>query len=113
MAVQITQLFPATQLTNAAATIYTVPSSPATTTLARGRVRFTNTDSASHSVTAYAIQAAGTSSAANCFANAETIAPNTHIDMDVPMLAAGGFIQALADAASKVTMTALDGILFS
>ena len=113
MTVTITQLFPATQLTNAAATIYTAPTTPTTTTVARVRVRFANTDSASHAVTAYAIQTGGTASAANCCCNAETIAANAHLDLDMPQLGPAGFYQAFADVASKVTITCLDGIIFS
>ena len=113
MAVLITQLFAPSQLTASAVTIYTVPTFPASTTLARGRLRFTNTDTSSRAVTVYAIQSGGSATAANCCANAETIAPNSHVDIDIPVLAAGGFIQALADVTTKVTVHALDGILFS
>lgn len=113
MAVQITPLFSPVQLTGSAATIYTLPSAPTTLTLARGRVRFTNTDTAARAVTAYAIPFGGTATAANTFLNAETIAPNQHLDVDLPVLAPGGFIQAFADVTLKVTMFCIDGILFS
>jgi hypothetical protein len=113
MAIQITQLFAPSQLGVAAATIYTVPLSPPSTVLMRGRVRFTNTDNGSHAVTAYAIQSGGTASAANCFLAAESIPPNSHLDVDLPVLASGGLIQAFADVAGKVTITQLDGVLFS
>lgn len=111
MSVFVSQLFAATQLTGSAATIYTVPSNAVA--LAAARVRFTNTDTAVHTVTAYAIQSGGTASAANAFMNAEGIAPNTHLDVDVPVLTAAGFIQAFADTTQKVTMFSLGGILFS
>lgn len=113
MTVQVVQLFAPAQLTGSAATIYTVPATPANIVLARGRIRFTNTDTIGHAVTAYAIQSGGTASATNEFMSAETIAPNTHLDVDLPVLAAGGFYQAFADVASKVTALSLDGILFS
>jgi plastocyanin len=113
MAVQVLQLFAPVELAAAAATIFTVPSLPSTTVLARGRVRFTNTDTASHAVTAYAIQSGGSAVVADCFMNAESIAPNTHLDIDLPVLAAGGFMQAFADTANKVTVLQLDGTLFS
>lgn len=113
MALLFSQLFAPTVMTTSAATLYTVPSSPASSLLKNGRMRFTNTDTASHSITAYAIQSGGTATAANCFANAETIAPNSHLDIDVPALAAGGFLQAKADAATSVTAFALDGVVFS
>lgn len=113
MAVQITPLFAPTQLTAAAATIYTLPVSPSTLALARGRVRFTNTDTAARAVTAYAITVGGTASAANEFLPATSIAPNTYLDVDLPVLAPGGFIQAFADVTLKVTMFCIDGVLFS
>lgn len=113
MAVQITPLFAPTQLTGAAATIYTLPSAPTTLTLARGRARFTNTDTAARAVTAYAVPVGGTAGAGNAFMNAVSIAPNAYLDVDLPVLAPGGFIQAFADVTLKVTMFCIDGILFS
>ncbi len=113
MTVQILPLFGPAVLTTAAVTIYAVPATPPTITLSRGRVRFTNTTNSSHSVTAYGIPLAGSASAANCFAFAETIAGNAHLDMDLPVLGPGGLFQALADANTSVTVHLLDGILFS
>lgn len=113
MTVQVTQLFAAAQLTGSAATYYTVPAQPAQVVLGNARLRFTNTDTASHTVTAYAIQSGGSASAANAFLNAESIAPNSHLDVDMPVLAASGFLQAFADTNAKVTMFSLGGILFS
>ena len=113
MTIQITALFAPVQLTGTAATIYTVASSPGTLTLARGRVRFTNTDTVARAVTAYAIPSGGTAGASNSFMNATTIPPNDFRDVDVPVLGPGGFIQAFADVTLKVTMFCIDGILFS
>jgi hypothetical protein len=113
MAILIAPLFAPSQLTASAATIYTVPATPATSTLSRGRVRFTNTDTASRAITAYAVPSGGTAGVSNVFMNAESLAANAHVDVDVPLLGAGGTIQAFADVASKVTIHALDGILFS
>lgn len=112
MAVQITNLFNPVQLTSTAVTLYTVAATPATLVLTRGRIRFTNTDSAGHSVTAYAIPSGGSPTVTNCFLNAEAIAANAHLDSDVPLLGPGGFIQAKADAAN-VSASPLDGVLFS
>jgi hypothetical protein len=113
MSLTVTQLFAPTQLTTGNQIIYSVPSTPSTSVLKNGAVRFTNTSSAAVTVTAYACQQGSTPTAANAFANAESIAPNTHLDMPVPMLAAGGFIEASASAGTSVTMFALDGVLFS
>lgn len=113
MAVSVSQLFAPTVATTGAATLYTAPSVPTTSTLSRGRIRFTNTSSGSVSVTAYAIQAAGTASPTNCFMNQVSIAQNTHLDVDVPVLGPGGFIQVLASALTSITVTQLDGLIFS
>lgn len=113
MALTFIQPFAPAALTNAAATYYTVPASPTSSLLRNGRVRFTNTDSAAHTVTAYAIPSAGSASAANCIANAEAIAPNTHLDLDLPLMKAGDFLQAKADANTSVTIVILDAVLFS
>jgi hypothetical protein len=113
MAVQVTALFAPTVLTGTVATIYTAPASPATTVLAQGRVRFTNTSNASRAITAYAVPAAGTAGAGNCFMLAEALAPNTHVDVALPLLGPSGTFQAFADTASDVTVFPLSGTLFS
>ena len=113
MAVSIGVLFNPTVLTGSAATIYTVPSTPSSTTLINGRVRFTNTSNATQAVTWYAVPNGGSAGAGNCQGNAETIAANAHLDIDVPLLGPGGFLQAFAGNASEVTMSALAGILTS
>jgi hypothetical protein len=113
MALTFTRLFAPTVLTTAAATIYTCPASPASSLLPNGRVRFTNTTAGAITVTAYAVPLAGSAAAGNCFINAESIAPNAHLDVDVPMLAAGDFLQALASANTSITMTAIYGTVFS
>jgi hypothetical protein len=113
MAVSIGVLFAPTVLTGSAATVYTVPATPATTTLINGRVRFTNTSSASRAITLYVVPSGGTGGAGNCQMNAEALAQNTHVDVDLPIMGPGGFIQAFADAASDVTISALAGILTS
>lgn len=112
-ALTITRLFAPTQLTASAATIYAAPANPASSVLQGGRVRFTNTDTSVHTVTAYAVPSGGTASAANCFMNAESLSPNTHLDIDVPQLAAGDFFQAFANTAAMVTVTALGGTVQS
>lgn len=107
------QLFAAAALTNAAATYYTVPATPTSNVLVNGRVRFTNVTAGAITVTAYAIQSGGSAADANAFMKAESIAANSHADVDVPQLAAGGFLQALASANTSITITALTGILIS
>jgi hypothetical protein len=113
MTISVGVLFNPTVLTAEAAIIYTVPASPPTTTLANGRVRFTNTSNASQAVTLYAVPSAGTPGAGNCQMNAETLAANAHVDVDIPLMGPGGTLQALAGNASDVTISALAGLLYS
>lgn len=113
MALTIKQLFEPTVLTTGAATLYTCPASPPTSVLPNGRVRFTNTTGGAVTITAYAVPSAGTAGAGNCFAFQEAIGPNAHADYDVPMLAAGDFLQALASAGTSITATALQGVVYN
>jgi hypothetical protein len=113
MAVQVTQLFAPTVLTGSAATIYTAPASPTSICVARVRVRLANTSNASVAVTIYALLSGGTAGAGNCCLAAESVAANAHLDVDMPVLGPGGFYQAFASAASSITMSQLDGIIFS
>ena len=65
------------------------------------------------SVTLYAVPSGGTAGDSNTVVKAKTVAANDYLDVDVPVLAAGGFLQALADAATSVTCTWLSGAYFS
>ena len=94
-------------------TIYTLPANIATNFIGNGRIRLTNTDSATHQVTAYMVPASGSAGAANCFLNAESIAANTHLDVDLPQMGPGDFLVAFADTASKVTIHCLLGTVIS
>lgn len=113
MALLIQQLFVPTALTTSAATLFTCPANPTTSILPNGRMRFTNTDSAAHAVTAYAIPSGGTAGAGNEFLPAVSVAPNSFIDVDIPMLKAGDFLQAKADTGADVTVFAMSGTIFS
>lgn len=108
------KLFSPSQLTATAATIYTLPASPPTNFIGNGRVRFTNTATATaHQVTAYVVPAAGTAGAANCILNAESIAANSHLDVDLPQMGPGDFFVAFGDALSTITVHCLLGTIIS
>ncbi len=113
MTISITQLFAPAALTTGAVTYYTVPATPTSSTLINGMVRFTNVTAGAVTVTAYAVQAAGTADDSNAFMKAESLGANSHIDVPVPMLGAGGFLQALAGAGTSITISALNGVVFS
>jgi hypothetical protein len=104
------QLFEPLLLPDAAKTIYTVP--PASTLL-HGRVRFVNTDGSPHEITAYAVPSGSAPGATNAFMTAEVLAANSHIDIDLPVLAANDFFSAFGDTADEIVVFNIDGVLFS
>ena len=112
MTITISQLFAPTVLTTSAATLYTLPTL-AGTALPNLRVRFANTSGGAVTITAYAIQSGGSASAGTCCANAESIAANNHLDLDIPTLTAGGFFQALCSANTSCTVSQLQGTLYN
>lgn len=113
MAITFVKLFAPALLTNAVATYYTVPALPVTSLLRNGRLRFTNTDSAAHAVTAYAVPNAGAAGITNMFCPAISVPPNNYIDVDVPQMGYGDIIRAFADTGSLVNIQAIDGVLQS
>ena len=108
-----TQLFPTTALTGSAATIYTAPTTAGT--LVKGlRVRFTNTNvSTANSVTLYNIPLAGSAATANAALSAVSIPANDYLDVDLPVLPAGGFIQAFASTTLEVNISQISGQIFN
>jgi hypothetical protein len=113
MSVQVIQMFAPTVLTTTAATLYTVNTGSGASVLARGRIRFTNTTGTAATVTAYGIVTGGTAGVGNDFCPVLSVPAYSNLDVDVPVLASGGFIQALASAGTTITAHALDGVLFS
>lgn len=97
----------------AAATLFTVPATPATTLLRGGRMRLTNTTALPVAVTLYAVPLAGTAAAGNAFLSAKSIAANDFLDVDVPLMGPGAFVQGLAGTAASVTAHMLSGSYFS
>jgi hypothetical protein len=56
---------------------------------------------------------AGAAAAGNAFVSGKTIAANDYLDIDVPLIAPGGFVQGLAGAATSITALMISGSLFS
>lgn len=113
MAFQFQKLFPPQQLTTTATVIFTMPAIPTTSILKNGRVRLTNTTGAPVSATMYADVAADASGADNCFLNAKSIAGNDFLDVDIPTMAAGDTLRALASAAGSITVHEIGGVITS
>ena len=113
MSITYSSFFPPAQLGTSAATLFTAPTSPTSTLLRGGRIRFVNTTAGAVTVTAYAVPLAGTASASNAFVSGKTIAANDFLDVDVPIIGPGGFVQALASAATSITAHMISGSYFS
>ena len=113
MTIGYTNFFAPAVLTTAAVTLATVPATPFGTILRGGRIRFTNTTAVAAAVTAYAVPPAGTAGVGNAFVSAKSIAANDFLDVDVPIMPAGAFLQALASANTSITAHMLGGGLFS
>jgi hypothetical protein len=114
MSISFSQLFASKQVNNAAAdTLFTVPSSPSNTLLRNGRIRFVNTTSSFVTIKAWAVPQGGSAADANVFLPTTSIGLNGYVDVDLPVMGAGDFVQAQAGAASSVTALCLDGFLQS
>jgi hypothetical protein len=113
MTISYSKFFGPTVLTLAAATLATVPAQPPTTLLRGGRIRLTNTTGVAATATLYAVPLGGAAGVGNAFLVGKTIAANDYLDVDVPIMAAGDFIQALAGTAASITAHMIFGSLFS
>ena len=113
MTISYSSFFTPTVLTTAAATLYTVATTPAGQLLRGGRVRLVNTTAGAVTATLYAVPSAGAAADGNAFLKAKSIAANDYLDIDVPILPAGATLQALAGANTSITAHMLSGGLFS
>lgn len=114
MTITYSSFFPPTVLGVAAGTLGApVPAAPATTLLRGGRIRLTNTTAGAVTATLYAVPFGGAAGAANAFLSGKSINANDFLDVDVPIMPAGAFIQALAGAAASITAHMLSGGLYS
>lgn len=113
MTISYSSFFPPTVLTTTAATLYTVPASPASSLLRGGRVRAANTTGSAQTVTLYAVPSAGSAAAGNAFASAVSVPANSYLDIDVPIMPSGATLQALAGAATSITLHMLAGGVYS
>lgn len=114
MALSFSQLFASKLVNNAAVdTLFTVPSTPSSSTLRNCRVRFANVTAVTATIKAWAVPAAGAAGDANVCQPVVSINPNSFIDVDMPVLSAGGFLQAQAGTASSITALVLDGFIQS
>ena len=114
MSLAFSKLFAPKQVNNVAPdTLLTVPTSPSNTLLRNGRIRFVNTTGSFVTIKAWAVPSGGSAADTNVFLPTTSIGVNGYVDVDVPVLGAGDFVQAQAGAAASVTAQFLDGFLQS
>ena len=114
MALSFALLFASKLVNNAAAdTLFTVGASPTSNLLRNGRVRFANVTAGTVTIKAWAVPSAGAAADANVILPTVSVAANSYIDLDLPYLGAGGFVQAQAGAASSITASHIDGFIQS
>jgi hypothetical protein len=114
MALSFSKLFAAKLVDNAAVdTLFTVGASPTSNLLRNGRIRFANVTAGAVTIKAWAVPAAGAAADANVLLPTLSIAANSFFDVDVPIVAAGGFVQAQAGAASSINASHVDGFIQS
>lgn len=94
-------------------TLLTVPTTPPSTLLRGGRIRLTNTTAVAVTVTLYAVPLAGTAGPGNAFVSVKAIAANDYIDVDVPLMSVGDFLQGMAGTADSVTAHMVSGSYFA
>lgn len=113
MAISFQKLFQPVQLGTSASTIFTNSASPATSFLRNGRLLLANTSASAASVTLYAVPSGGSASSTNQFLPAVSISPYSQLQVDIPELAAGDFIQGLASTGAVISVHAMDGVIYS
>lgn len=113
MSISYSNFFAPTVLTTSAATLATVPASPAATLLRGGRVRLVNTSVGAVTATLYAVPSGGSAGVGNAFLSAKSIAAGDFLDVDVPIMPAGSTLQGLASAGTSITAHMLAGSLFA
>jgi hypothetical protein len=114
MALTFGKLFGSKQVNNAAPdTLFIAPASPANSIVRNARIRFANTTVGAVTVKAWAVPVSGSPGDANVMLPTTSIPANSYIDVDVPALSAGDFVQAQAGAASSITALNIDGFVQS
>jgi hypothetical protein len=98
------EIVPSAQLGSSVGTLYT---SPLATVTRIEKVTYTNTDTATHTVTVYLIPSGQSASTSNLITDAQAVGPSQSLnDVNIPghYLNAGDKIAAFADTASVVNI---------
>jgi len=114
MPLAFSQFFASKLVNNAAPdTLFTIAASPASNLLRNGRVRFANVTAGAVTIKAWAVPAAGAAADANVVLPTLSLAANSYVDLDLPLVGPGGFVQAQAGAVSSIAACSIDGFVQS
>lgn len=114
MGMQYNKLFePVALVLTTPTTVFSVPAVVATTLLKGGVVRLTNSTAGAVSATLHAVPLAGAAAAANICFPTTSIPANGYVDVQLPQMKAGDFLQGFASAATSVNIQAISGAYYS
>lgn len=114
MAITYSKFFQPTLLALTLTTLYTVPTTPSSSLLRGARIRLTNTSGSAVSVQVNAVPNGGSASSGNQVVPTNyTVPANNWVDVDIPIMQAGDFLQALAGTANVIVAHPMSGGLFS
>lgn len=107
MTMQYSKLFePVAMVLTTPTTIFTVPAS---LLLRGGIVRITNHTAGALTATLHAVPSGGSASNANMCLSAGSVGANNYIDVQLPQMKAGDFLQGFASAATSLNIQAIAG----
>lgn len=110
MTMQYSKLFePVAMVLTVPTTIFTVPESVAATLLRGGMVRITNSTAGLVTATLHAVPKSGAAAAANICLPTVSVGANSSIDVQLPQMKAGDFLQGFASVAASLNIQALAG----
>lgn len=108
------QLFSPKQVDSASVdTLFVVPSTPTSSLLINGRIRFSNHTGGAVTITVWAVPNGSSATNSNLALPQTSIGANNTLDIDIPQVSAGGSIVAQAGAASSITAQPLDGAYYN
>lgn len=115
MTITYRKIFEPVQLGTALATIFTVDIAlPAGSFLRGGRVRLVNTSGTAVAVELDAVPSGGSAGVSNMlFPTSKTVPASDYVDVDLPTMKPGDFLQGKAGTASVITVHFMAGGYFS
>lgn len=114
MGMQYNKLFePVALVLTTPTTVFSVPAVVATTLLKGGVVRLTNSTAGAVSAALHAVPQGGSATPANMCFPLTSIGMNSYVDVQLPQMKAGDFLQGFASAAASVNIQAISGAYYS